>query len=136
MKQFSSQVKMAIALVDSREMKKNMEDTVKRIVPLMTKHYLEAEKLKKSDDKTKFMTLITSGVVPTMKELFSLKQAAEHCLDLTLRPFSSLSAPVLDSIILQEISQQDDSHLSEVALTWGRRVYSTMIMRKEVPTDI
>ena len=123
-------------LVRKQDMEKQMRTTVKNTVPAITALYQQAKDLEKKDKKEEWDRLTINDVEPMMKELNILRTAAEHCLDLQKRPFLSESGIAFNAIISEEIQKQENSELAEVALTWGRKVYSTLAMLKEIKTYI
>ena len=109
---------------------------VKHTVPAITALYKHAEDLKKNDNKEEWDHLIINDVEPWIREMNILRTAAEHCLDLHNRPFVSEAGIVFNAIISEEFQKQENGELAEIALTWGRKVYSTLAMLKEIKTYI
>ena len=123
-------------LVSKQEMESKMRSIVQHTLPAMTTLYRQAENFKKADNKEEWDNLIINDVEPLMRELSCVRTAAEHCLDLHKRPFVSEALVVFNTIISEEIQQQEDRELAEIALIWGRKVYSILAMRKEIKTYV
>ena len=113
-----------------------MRSIVKHTIPAITTLYQQAEIFKKSNNKEEWDHLIINDVEPLIRELNIVRSAAEHCLDLHKRPFVSEALVVFNAMISEEIQQQEDRELAEIALIWGRKVFSTLAMRKEIKTYV
>ncbi len=118
-----------MTLCDRQKMLAQMMETVQEVVPVIIELYEKARLLKTEDQE--WIDLMEQRVVPAMRKLMIVRSAAEHCLDLTQKPFISESIDLMNQMINLQIEKHADKNAAEVAMCWARKAYSLDAMKKD-----